>query len=185
MRPDPQSSSAKSSLFLSCSLYLSPMTRRTVPLALGSTAQRRAVDAGRVALFPAYRQVSSPLLSPAFSRSAVQRCHKLNPTSERGKQSQKCYRDGACCVGTRKSPVSFKTKFDRIPRTPCATAPGSICDANAAALSPCQLNTPLYEEPAACVIPYARVRVSFCSCGAHAAPHCPPHPTVHRKSLNS
>lgn len=164
--PDPLFGSAKSSLFLSCSLYLSRMTHRAVPLALGSTAQRRTVDAGRVALFPAYRQVSSPLVSPAFSRSAVQRCHKLNPTSQRGKQSQKCYRDGEACVGTRKSPVLFKTKFDRIPRTPCATAPGSICDANAAALSPCQLNTPLYEEPAACEILYARARVSFCICGA-------------------
>lgn len=85
MTSDPLFSSAESSLFPSCSLYLPRMTHRTVPLALGSTAQRRTADAGRLVLFPAYRQVSFPLVSPAFSRSAVQRCHKLNPTSERGK----------------------------------------------------------------------------------------------------
>lgn len=41
--------------------------------------------AGRFALFSAYRQASSPLVSPAFWCSAVQRRHKLNPTSERDK----------------------------------------------------------------------------------------------------
>lgn len=37
------------------------------------------------AFFPAYGQASSPLVSPAFWRSAVQLRHKLNLTSERDK----------------------------------------------------------------------------------------------------
>lgn len=39
-------SSGESSLFPSCSLYLTRLTRRTVPFALGSTAQRRTAEPG-------------------------------------------------------------------------------------------------------------------------------------------
>lgn len=62
--------------------------------------------AGRFALFSA-RQASSPLVSPAFWRSAVQRRHKLNATSERDKESHKRHR-AAASAGEHKSPVLFK-----------------------------------------------------------------------------
>lgn len=51
--------------------------------ALVSTVQRGTIDAGRLALFPAFRQVCSALLSPAFSPSAGLRCHKLNPNKKK------------------------------------------------------------------------------------------------------
>lgn len=87
--------------------YLPRLTRRTEPVRSPDYRAKTHSRAARFAPFPAYRQGSSPLVSPAFSRSAVQRRHKLNPTSERDKESHKRHR-AAACVGEHKSPVLFK-----------------------------------------------------------------------------